>query len=69
MFTFKELIEAYKQIDEFNEDYNGRYRMTCHSDSKGLHLTVVDFELQQVLAWQPVHSNEELHEFIMETCW
>lgn len=68
-FTFKELIKAYEQIDSFNETYKGRYRMSCHSDSKGLHLTVIDFECKQVLAWQPVHDNDELHDFIINTNW
>ena len=69
MFTFKELIKAYGQIDEFNKDYAGHYRMSCHSDSKGLHITVLDLELEKIYSWQPMTSNEELHDFIIETCW
>ena len=69
MFTLDELMEAYSQIDEFNADHKGHYRMSCHSDSKGLHITVVDLELKQMFSWQPVKDNDELHEFIMMTCW
>ena len=69
MFSFKELIDAYKQIDTFNEHYDGKYRMSCNSDSKGLHITVVDFALEKVYSWQPFQDNEELHDFILETCW
>ena len=69
MFTLNELMKAYDQIDAFNNDYKGHYRMSCHSDSNGLHITVADLELKQVYAWQPVKDNDELHEFIMETCW
>lgn len=69
MFTFDELMEAYDQIDEFNEDMKGHYRMSCHTDSKGLHITVVDMKLGMVMAWQAMKNNDELHDFILETCW